>query len=390
MNSAGGGCALSTSELIGTLRESGVESCAVCHDAGTAAEREAVTEVVRGQVVFTPLYWWNRKIRTPLWKRPLSELKQRWRTGAGRRSARRVGNFAAEQDVDLIHTNTFLTPEGGIAALRLRLPHVWHVRELVGPGNPFRFRHEGPPLGRYVASHSSKLVANSFVTAEQITSWLPPGLLEVVPNGVDLSPFRPHAVKTHGRVVVGMLGSLTSRTKRHSLLIEAAALVDRQLDVEFRIYGHDPSKGGTVRGDAYVDSLHALAARLGVADRFVWPGFVDDRARAMDEIDILVHPADNESFGRVAVEAMAATLPVVGVRGGGVAEIVQDGVTGLLAEPNQPAELARCLQQLVRQPQLREAYGIAGRRRAEEHYSLAACCRRMLDVYRMAMERPVH
>jgi glycosyltransferase involved in cell wall biosynthesis len=388
-NSAGGGCALSTIELIESLRREGIESCAVCYDDGAPQEREAVREAVRGQVLFMPLYWWNRKIRSPLWKRPLVELRQSWRTGRGRRSARRVGNYAAEQDVDLIHTNTFVTPEGGIAARRLGLSHVWHVRELVGPGNPFRFRLEGPPLGGYLALHCSKLVANSYITAEQIASWLPAGMLEIVPNGLDLSLFEHVGPTGNAKTVVAMIGSLSARWKRHRLLIEAASQIDRGLNVEFRIYGHDPSVGGSVPGDEYVDSLHSLARQLGVADRFTWPGFVADRGRIMSEIDILVHPANMESFGRIAVEAMAAGRPVVGVRGGGVAEIVRDNVDGLLAEPDQPQDLAQKLERLIRNPSLRAEMGSSGKRRAHDQYSIAVCTKRLIDVYRMAMSRPL-
>ncbi len=61
-NSAGGGAALSTLGLIGALRQQGIEACAVCHDAGTLEERAALREATRGEVMFTPLYWWNRKI----------------------------------------------------------------------------------------------------------------------------------------------------------------------------------------------------------------------------------------------------------------------------------------------------------------------------------------
>ncbi len=105
----------------------------------------------------------------------------------------------------------------------------------------------------------------------------------------------------------------------------------------------------------------------------------------MHEIDILVHPADNESFGRVAVEGMAAGLPVVGVRGGGIGEIVVDGVTGLLAEPDDAAGLARRIEQLVRDPGQRQAFGATGRQQAESRYSLKACTAGVLRVYEQVM-----
>ena len=196
----------------------------------------------------------------------------------------------------------------------------------------------------------------------------------MVPNGIDVAPFGAmHRATNNGRIVVGMVASLTSRIKKHALFVEAAALVDRTLPIEWRIFGHDPSQGGTRPGDAYTDNIYALIAKHGLQDRFRAAGYVGDAVEIMSRIDVLVHPADEESFGRVVVEAMAAGLPVVGARGGGVAEIVDDGVTGLLCEPDNPREMAAGIEQVIRDPHRAQAMGAAGRQRAAANYSLAAC-----------------
>jgi glycosyltransferase involved in cell wall biosynthesis len=390
LNSAGGGAALSTLGLMESARQQGIAVSAVCHDAGSAEERDRLRDATAGEVLFTDLYWWNKKIRVPTWKRPLVELKQLVRTGWTRRSSALVANFALAHRADLIHTNTLTTPEGGIAARRLGLSHVWHVRELVGPGTPHPLRLEGPALGRYLAAHCSKLVANSQTCAAYLRDWVPEDLLEVVPNGIDLSRFQPRATPSkRDRIVIAMVGNLTARWKKHGLFVEAATRVDRALPIDWRIYGHDPSRGGSQHGDAHTDQLHALIGRAGIAERFGWPGYVADPAEIMAQIDILVHPADHESFGRVVVEAMAAGLPVVAVRGGGVAEIVQHGVTGLLADVDDAQGLAACIEQLARDPARCRAMGQAGRARAESHYSLAACAAGILRVYELAMARPL-
>ena len=107
------------------------------------------------------------------------------------------------------------------------MPHVWHVRELIGPGKPIRLPFKGSKFGPYVARYSSKLIANSEVTASLIRNFVPAGLLELVPNGIDLSRFTPRKPTASGRLVVGMVANPTSRVKKHALFIEAASLVDR-------------------------------------------------------------------------------------------------------------------------------------------------------------------
>ncbi len=292
--------------------------------------------------------------------------------------------------MDLIHTNTILNPEGALAAVRLRLPHVWHCRELVGRDNPFPMALDGEALGRYLENHSSVLVANSRAAAAPLAPLLGSDVLEVVPNGIDFSRFRYRlrdADKTP--IVVGMVGGLTAQVKKHKLLVAAAAQVDKSLPIEWRIYGNDPSQGGAVRGDAYCDALHDQIAEAGLTERFRWPGYVADPVAVMDQLDILVHPADGESFGRIVVEAMAAGLPVVGVAGGGVAEIVEHDRTGLLSPVDDAAGLAANIQRVVRDKALRARLGAAGHEHAQQSYSLEAYVSGMLASYAKALQRPL-
>jgi glycosyltransferase involved in cell wall biosynthesis len=391
LNSAAGGAALSTLGLIAMLRRCGIAACAVCHDAGSGAEREHLRRATGGEVLFLPLYWWNRKIRAAWWKRPLLELRQILRTGWTRRSAAQVTEFARSHRADLIHTNTFLVPEGGIAARRLGLPHVWHIRELLGPGQPFQLAMRRGALRQYVKRHASLVVANSQASANSASGLIPADMLRIVPNGIDLKAFPGRASRPDiGRsLVVGMVASLSSRTKNHALFVEAAARLKGVSGVEFRIYGHDSAADGFRSADPYSHQIHERVQQLGLSDRFHFPGYIDDPARILAEIDILVHPADNESFGRVIVEAMAAGLPVIGVRGGGVAEIVIDGETGLLSEPDDAEALAANIERVLHDESLRARLGAAGRLRAEAHYSLESCAAGVLRVYEEAMRSPV-
>lgn len=390
MNSAAGGAALSTIGLIEGLRKEGIASCAVCHDAGNKEEKERLLSATDGNVTFTPLYWWNKQTRAALWKRPLIEAKQLQRTGWKKSSRDKVTAFAREQSVDLIHTNTILNQEGAFASMALGLPHVWHLREMLGEGNPFRLPVEGKAFGKFIETHCSRLVANSHIAAAQIKDWVPKEILEVVPNGIDLTRFATIQLSSKTeKIVVAMIGNLTSRVKKHLLFIEAASLVDKTLPFEFRIYGHDPTNNGQIRNDEYARNLHESVRQKGLADEFNFTGFVDDPVRIMSEIDVLLHPADQESFGRIVVEAMAAGLPVIGVKGGGVGEIVIDSETGLLAKPDDAKELAAHIERLIKDKSLRKALGQKGRERAQEFYSLETHIANIMKVYEKAMKRPL-
>jgi glycosyltransferase involved in cell wall biosynthesis len=110
--------------------------------------------------------------------------------------------------------------------------------------------------------------------------------------------------------------------------------------------------------------LQNLATQLGVSDRIVYAGDVDDVKAAYAALDISVLPsALPEPFGGVVVESMAFSKPVVGTRIGGTVEQIEDGVTGFLVEPDNPEKLAEALEKLLRSGQLRLRMGENGHSR---------------------------
>jgi|GEM_PF-726476 len=393
MNGAGGGAALSTLALVEGLRRFGIESSIVCDAAGSAEERARLAAAVDGRCQFTTLYWWNRKIRTAPWKRPLFELWQGLRTGWARRSARQIARFATEVGADLIHTNTILTPDGGIAARDIGLVHVWHVRELTGSDQPFRLRRSGTALARYLTRQADCLVANSASSAAPFVDLIPKRYLRIVPNAIDVTAFSPPSaeerVERATRPVVAMVANLTSRVKNHTLFLEMAAQLERH-PVDLRIYGHDPCSGGRDLSSSYCREIHSRIEELGLRGEVSFPGFLEAPARIMREIDVLVHPVPHESFGRVVVEAMAASVPVVGIAAGGVGDLVVHDRTGRLVPPGDPITVAKALasevDELVAHADLRDRLGQEGRRVVERDYSIEPHLERMVAAYQTAVE----
>jgi glycosyltransferase involved in cell wall biosynthesis len=108
----------------------------------------------------------------------------------------------------------------------------------------------------------------------------------------------------------------------------------------------------------------------------------DAVAREIREADILVNPSLSETFGMALVEAMASGVPVISTRVGGMPEVIEDGVTGLLIPPDDPASLAHAIQALLRDPARRQAMGAAGRERALNHYTWEAVASQTGALYR--------
>jgi len=102
---------------------------------------------------------------------------------------------------------------------------------------------------------------------------------------------------------------------------------------------------------------------------------------------VFVLPSREEGLPISVLEAMAAGLPVVASRVGGIPELVVDGETGLLVPPRDPQAMAAALRRLVDDPDLRRRLGAAGRARAEELFDLPAFRQAHLDLYERLLSR---
>jgi glycosyltransferase involved in cell wall biosynthesis len=99
-------------------------------------------------------------------------------------------------------------------------------------------------------------------------------------------------------------------------------------------------------------------------------------------LDLFVLPTVQEALGTAFLEAMATGRAVVGCRVGGVPEVVEEGKTGLLVPPEDPAALAEAILTLLADGELRARMGAAGRQSVMARYSVEEMCRRMWEVYR--------
>jgi len=120
-----------------------------------------------------------------------------------------------------------------------------------------------------------------------------------------------------------------------------------------------------VESQQFQNRLLQSIKNRGLEGRFHFLGFRSDIPSIMKSLDILVMPSWKEPFGRVVVEGQAAGCPVIGTNAGGIPEIIQDGVNGLLIPPKDPSSLAQAIIRLSLDATLRDRLGQAGLRSAQ-------------------------
>jgi glycosyltransferase involved in cell wall biosynthesis len=133
----------------------------------------------------------------------------------------------------------------------------------------------------------------------------------------------------------------------------------------------------------YFSFLQRQLLSLHIANNVTFTGFIPNLQliNHYQNADVLVNPSFSEAFGRSLIEAMACHVPVVATRVGGMTEIVDDGKTGILAEPGDASALAEAILRLLTNVSLQESMGKAGRRRAIEFYSWERIVERLLFEY---------
>ena len=201
----------------------------------------------------------------------------------------------------------------------------------------------------YACAHV--VVANAQAAADRLRlERVPAARIVVIPNGLDTSrtTSRPRTPPLRRIVMVANLRP----EKGHGVLIDAAVrLLAVSPDATFALVG-----GGHERA-----RLEERVRNLGLAEAFTFHGHVEDVPAHLDRADIFVLPSTSEAFPNSVLEAMAAALPVVASRVGGIPEMIRDGATGRLVPPGDSRALAECLLDLMRAPAEAIRLGVAAR-----------------------------
>lgn len=141
-------------------------------------------------------------------------------------------------------------------------------------------------------------------------------------------------------------------------------------------------------GEGYLKKkLKKKVRRLDLKGSVIFTGLRNDIAELNSIFDIAILPSFFEGLGRSLIEAQAAGKPVVATRVGGIVDVVEDGKTGMLVEPNNPRALKYALIALLQDPQLRKSMGSAGQGRIDKEFSVQNMVKKIEEVYEELLER---
>ncbi|MBY5927450.1 MULTISPECIES: glycosyltransferase [unclassified Halomonas] len=294
--------------------------------------------------------------------------------------------------VDALHANTLVLDEPLEAARRAGIPTVVHVRELLEHDPELCQTLDTTPeaMVARVKRQADLIITNSAVTARPFVGdtlaphdSTPP--VCVVPNTAELAPLfalRRDAPAT-GPLRVGMLSSNLPK-KGLTDLERVAECMNRRGDrVVFTLFGpHTPALEALLRRQQGEVSDNATNRTTHRTSTICYGGYVEAPGQALAQLDAVVCLSQfQESFGRTALEAMAAGLPVVGYDWGALPEVVESGQQGYLVPFRDVDAVAERLAWLAARRELGARLGEAGRLRAQD-FDLPATARALAEAYR--------
>ncbi len=304
------------------------------------------------------------------------------------RAAREIRSAAREIEaqirawgINLVYTNSSVTPVGRLAAKRAGLPHIWHIREY---GDlDFNLRFIFPSwLSHRIISGSGAVICHAKAVQAYHFKRQRPGIHQIY-NGVASLPIFDERLSKHQSTptlepyTFLMLSAISPKKGQEQAIRALASLRWQGIPARLILAG-----GG--RQD-YLSQLHALVTELDLQDWVSFPGFVTDPFPLYYQADCALVCSEYEAFSRVALEAMSTGLPVIGKNSGGTPEVIVDGETGLLY--NSFDELVEAMRRLAQDRSLSRKMGLAGWERARELFSIEKYAASVYQVIQSVMSK---
>lgn len=286
-----------------------------------------------------------------------------------------------KHNIDIVHSNSSVIDIGIRAAIKEDIPHVWHYREF----QDFYHFEYIPSKNRrmqYINSSKGKVVYISHKLCEYYNCEVPFDIGEVIYNGVS-KEFLIEKYKTKknfsNEKVRFLLSGNFHRNKRHDVAIAAAEILYKKgyRNFELLIAG---AIANIAESEKYEKELRNQAACIEDTVKFL--GFVDDMVELRRNTDVELVCSRLEAFGRVTVEAMMASNPVIASDSGANPELIQEGQNGFLFCEGDASQLAEKMQILLDNTDMIGNLGAYAYRFAADNFLSSVNTNRIEELYK--------
>lgn len=296
-----------------------------------------------------------------------------------------------EKSIDILHSHRY--KENILAArLKKRLGIKYAVQTVHGASEPMSGLRKLKAKAYSAINHFysrryfDKIITVSADLRSQLEGVFPDSKLINIHNSVNqanlrISKDRANVLRDFGiendAIVIGTAGRMVP-IKGYDIFLQMAKIVaDKYHQARFLLVGDGP----------LLTYLKSQADNLGISDKVIFPGFRNDIPNILSALDIFVISSHHEGIPMIVLEAMALNIAVVSTAVGGIMEIIEPDVSGLLVEPDNPDALADGCKKLIADPSLRGRIQTAAGKRIESEYSAKIQKQRLVDLYTQLMTK---
>lgn len=299
--------------------------------------------------------------------------RQAWLSRLALRRLLRAKRIAVAHAFDF-YTNLTLLPVARVAGVRVIVGSHRQLGDLLTAA---QFRAQTAAF-----RFCDLVVCNSRAAASRLEQHgVPADKLVVIPNGLAPEAFAPAAPmlpRVPGTVRIGMIGRMNVRYKNQAGFLHAAArLAGGFKEAEFVLVGDG----------AFRSEFEQIAREMGLISRVRFLGERTDIPAVLASLDVTVVPSISESLPNVILESMAAGIPVVATRVGGIPDVLENEKSGLLVPPEDDAQLAEAIGRLISNVGLRQEMGRHAREYAAAHFHWDSVVERYEELYCRALAK---
>ena len=284
------------------------------------------------------------------------------------------------EKIQLLHTHGYRSNIIGLqVSALLRVPIVTTVHGWTTHTNSVKLYER---LDRFTLKFFDKvIVVSDDIKNSLLNSRFPTHKIEKIYNtidcgivkntGVSLDEIRKRFHISRNDKLVGTIGRLSKEKGVHYLLKAGSEIIAKYPDVKILIIGEGPER----------QNLEALAKLLHISKNVIFCGFQKNVAEFYPLIDIVVLPSVTEGLPIVLLEALTYSKPIVATRVGGIPEVITDGKTGILVDPQNPSQLAEGIIRVLKNSEEANQLASKGRKLVEEHFNSENWNKKIEKIY---------
>ena len=296
--------------------------------------------------------------------------------------SKKLVKISKKENIDLIHTNTAAVLEGVIIKRKLKIPHIWHIHEII-----VKPKFMNKILSFIISKNSNTTITVSNAVKDHLLATEKFKDIKVIYNGVDNTIYNPNNETQYLRnefnipkdaIIVGMIGRINAWKGQKDFL----KALDIVLEEKSNVYAI--LVGGVFEGEEWrLDDIKSHISIMKNKDRVIMSDYRKDVKNIQTLYDIFILPSINpDPLPTVVLEAMASGTPVIGYNHGGVCEMIVDNKCGYLIEVGNIDKMAKAIIHLVDDDKKRKLFSENALKRQKKYFSLSSYISNFEELYK--------